>query len=189
MTDIVSAKSKIQLEAVEYKAAVSESSFKKMGSSINWIIDNSAFAVGDIVTSMLTEAQFQSQRTAAWVLMDGASCVGSDYETLTGNATVPDMVTEQRFLRQTDADGNLGVEQSDDNKSHSHTLLSEEGTSGSDHPEDYTQTIFPQYVVAFPTTTATYNQNSPKGNQNIGNTGGESRPKNISVNYFIKVNN
>lgn len=46
--------------------------------------------IGDVVHSMLTEAQFNAQRYGTWVLMDGRSVAGTQYETITGNSNVPD---------------------------------------------------------------------------------------------------
>ena len=181
MTDIASVKKKIQIEETQYRSAVSESTAQKMGGTVNWIIDNSAFAVGDIVTSMLTEAQFQAQRNNSWVLMNGQPCIGSDYEALTGNSSVPDMINGQRFLRQAAADNATGVLQADENKSHNHGGSSlafytkvAPGDPGFDGitAGNGTINIYRQYVEAG------------------GNSGGdETRPKNLWVNFFIKINN
>lgn len=46
--------------------------------------------VGDVKTSILTEAQFQTVHGTEWILMDGRDVTGSAYHTLTANTTVPD---------------------------------------------------------------------------------------------------
>lgn len=45
--------------------------------------------LGDIIFSPLTLAQFQTIHGDGWILANGQSCVGTSYETLTGNKTVP----------------------------------------------------------------------------------------------------
>jgi len=63
--------------------------------------------VGSTIQSMLTEAQFQTEFGTNWVLMDGRSVSGSDYETITTESTIPD--ARGMFLRgknNTRMDGN-----------------------------------------------------------------------------------
>jgi microcystin-dependent protein len=47
--------------------------------------------IGDMRHSMLSLAQFQSINGTGWVLADGSSCVGTKYQTITGNANIPDL--------------------------------------------------------------------------------------------------
>lgn len=47
--------------------------------------------VGMIVSSMLTEAQFQALNGTSWVLAYGQSIAGSAYAQITGNSTAPDL--------------------------------------------------------------------------------------------------
>jgi hypothetical protein len=53
--------------------------------------------VGMIVQSMLTEAQFQAINGTNWVLAAGQSVTGSQYATITGNSSIPDL--RGMFLR------------------------------------------------------------------------------------------
>ncbi len=191
MTDVTSARKKIQVEEVDYRSAVSESTFTKMAGSVNWIIDNSTFALGTIVTSMLTLAQFQSELNSTWVLCDGASVVGSDYETLTSNSNVPDLVTNNRFLRQATNDGAVGTTQASANLSHTH--VQNNGADGSTFgttPMKY-QISGSGSSVYFPPTYGTgTNSDRVLGNvATAGSGGSESRPNNMQVNHFIKINN
>jgi hypothetical protein len=133
-------------------------------------------SVGDIVQSMLTEAQFQSLRGMDWVLMDGRSVVGSAYETITGETNIPD--ARGTYLRTKDngrgldpnGDPALGSYQDDELASHQHTTP----------------------VGAF---SGQVNDN-PGGDESdfengsvTGLTGGnETRPKTTIVNTFIKIN-
>lgn len=139
--------------------------------------------VGMIVPSMLTLAQFQSINGISWVLADGASAAGSNYATITGNANLPDL--RGMFLRgknngrvdtNQDPDGerSLGNLQADQFKSHKHDMIVYDSAgSGNNYPTDY----YPNTSVPGTNTTS------------IQPTGGdETRPKNIAVNYFIKIN-
>ena len=58
MAEITSSPNKIFEEEVNYKAAVSEATFTKIGASINYILENASDFVGQLETTMLTEAQF-----------------------------------------------------------------------------------------------------------------------------------
>lgn len=53
--------------------------------------------VGDIKTSVLTQADFMTVTGGGWALADGASSLGTDYFALTGKATLPDL--RGTFLR------------------------------------------------------------------------------------------
>lgn len=46
--------------------------------------------VGSVQPSILTETQFQLEAGTDWVLCNGGSAAGSDYESITGNSLVPD---------------------------------------------------------------------------------------------------
>lgn len=50
---------------------------------------NLASVIGESRTAYLTVAQFQQQSGLGWVEQNGASCIGSTYEKLTGNRNVP----------------------------------------------------------------------------------------------------
>lgn len=50
---------------------------------------NQTMIIGEIKTASLTLAQFQSVAGDGWILANGQSSVGTQYETLTGNKTVP----------------------------------------------------------------------------------------------------
>jgi hypothetical protein len=45
--------------------------------------------VGDVILSPLTLMQFQSSHGNDWIVANGQSSVGTSYESLTGNKTVP----------------------------------------------------------------------------------------------------
>jgi len=134
---------------------------------------------------MLSEAQIQAQIGDCWVLANGRSVTGSDYETLTGFSNIPD--ARGVFLRSKNngrSDGNenpdgelaLGAYQADNFKSHVHRQRLN-GSGFSDSPL---------------TNTSNGNvSNSTRDSQiDTKSTGGnETRSKNITVNTFIKINN
>ena len=130
--------------------------------------------VGDIKASALTEAQMTALDDT-WVLADGRNVGGSEYESITGNNSVPDL--RGQFLRGLDQSGTIDPEgagrtlldtQADEFKSHSHTYSGHVslGASGNNNTGQKEQ-IDTQTDLA---------------------GGAETRPKNISVNYFIKIN-
>lgn len=137
-------------------------------------------AIGDVKASMLTAAQMTAI-DATWHIADGSGCSGSDYHTLTGNATVPDL--RGQFIRGfdptaiVDPDGasrTLGDSQADMFKAHSHTQ-SMKGT-GYDPPANGIGGVngsLPNWPV----------------NPTDSTGGDETRPVNIAMNYFIKINN
>ena len=172
MTDLTAIKKNIQVEETQYKSSVSESTMQKIGSSLNWVNQNSVHVLGEIKQSMLTVAQFQAEIGTTWVLCNGQTASGSDYEALTGNSNVPDFVTSQRFPRQTNSDVNLGTTQTSDNLSHAHSVS---GFNGG--------------AISGSTNYTSINTVSPTGSSTTNASGGsESRPHNIWVNFFIKIN-
>jgi hypothetical protein len=135
--------------------------------------------VGQIISSTLTEAQFQAINGTSWVLMDGRSVVGSAYATVTGFTAVPDargMVLRGRNNGRADGKENpdgeigLGAYQADEIRAHSHTVETSQTQEG---------------VGRF-TGGSSLNEPSILSTNNFG--GNETRMKNITVNHFIKIN-
>jgi hypothetical protein len=155
-------------------------SLKTSIGSIKWIqalvSKGQGWAVGDIRQSFLTEVQFQSLNGSDWVLCDGRSVTGSSYETITGNPNIPD--ARGVFLRgknngRTDGNENpdgelsLGAYQADEYESHTHAAAQY-------HPNSAPAGGV-EGVVA--------------GVSSSGASGGnETRPKNVTVNNFVKIN-
>lgn len=144
--------------------------------------------VGDVKQSILTEAQFQSIHGSAWTLMDGKSVVGSQYETVTGNSTLPD--ARGQFLRgknngrsdgQENPDGDLteGTFQVDEMQGHKHNL--DQGGGGG--------AVGGWFVTNNNnlSDTATMGPMISDGVNGTPRNGLETRPKNITVNYFVKI--
>jgi len=134
-------------EETQYSAGVSEATLTKMGSSINFINENGLDTLGSVVPSILTLAQFASQKgfdhteplaTRKWTIQDGSSIAGSDLNTLTGIANLPNMVSTGRFMAQSTSEGNLGVFQDHDVKSHNHDVLISNPNGFVDDPPPFT---------------------------------------------------
>ena len=154
----------------------------ELGSTIDLITLSKAEAkVGDIKESLLTLEQFLEEHLGDWMLMDGSSCVGTLYHTMTGKTEVPDALSEGTFFRQAKDGRELGSYQADAFQGHWHNTNdsvvsgSKNGGAGS--------TYYPN------TTTNTYaTEPVSDGVNGTPRTADETRPKNIAVNYFIKIN-
>jgi hypothetical protein len=141
---------------------------------------NGIWKVGDIKQSFLTPAQFIAEHDDTWVLCDGQSVVGSDYETITGDTNIPD--ARGVFLRGINngvgtGTGNPsgevapGTYQTDEYKSHTHTVQA--GTYQDFNAGDISRGA----TIGFTTTQDT-----------LASGGAETRPRNISCNIYIKIN-
>lgn len=137
--------------------------------------------IGDIKPSLLTSAQMSAISTD-WILANGGSCIGTAYATLTGNNTVPDL--RGQFLRGLDTSGTV------DKDGQSRTL----GSSQSDATAKNglflnirtTDSSSPWHERSDIISGSSPPNNSPSGNAINGDL--ETRPVNVAVNYFIKVN-
>ena len=139
----------------------------------------SSMYLGTVFTSLLTESQMNTIDSNVF-LCDGRSCVGTSYELLTSNSTVPDM--RGQFLRGLDPTGiidpdgagrTLGDSQQDEFESHTHPYT-DNSSSNVNH------------IAGGPSASA---RNVTTVNRTTSATGGaETRPKNISINFYLKVN-
>lgn len=146
--------------------------------------------VGTIRESMLDEAEFNNENPGTWVLMDGRSCAGSVYASLSGQSNVPNMLTEGTFLRQAKAGRSKGSYEADDNKAHDHFVTAGQDTTG--YTGQRTDTSLrsnfrgdgdTSYSLTSHTVFGTRANSSPTDIRGAA----ESRPKNIAVNFFIKI--
>lgn len=135
------------------------------------------YQVGEIKISLLKPDQFRSLYGSAWVLMDGSNQEGTLFAKATGMTKVPD--ARGAFLRMQNNGRNDGLQnpdkkdlgdfQADEFKSHTHGL-------------NYSlQGYWPKNDF--------YNGPKSGGSETAAAGGNETRPKNITVNYFIKVSN
>lgn len=174
---------------------------------------NKIYDVGDVRTSLLTEASFQSRNGTCWVLMKGQNVSTSVYAQVSGKNTLPN--AEGRFLRNIGGNAPaLGETQQQEMLSHTH--LQNAHTHGQDahnHIGGHARAVGYAYNDQAPWGTwqpgagrvsaeagGNYNRgfaytspstpaihNTAAVNQNYG--GAETRPDNLGVNLFIKINN
>lgn len=154
----------------------------------------STLPVGSIVPSLLAPGQFAKEagdpptfdlRQSKWTLADDKGRVpGTRYAELTGNAAIPDL--RGLFLRgknngrsdghqNPQGDLDLGQYQDDQFQDHTHEFNRSHVLSGSE-----------LYASA-----AGQNDGTPRAPTNYiiaGKHGEETRPRNASVNYFIRIN-
>lgn len=147
-------------------------------------INRGAHPIGTVLQSMLSVEQFQSLMGIGWVLMNGQSCVGTAYGTYTGFTSVPD--ARGAFLRckdhgvgrNSEGDTALGTYQGDSVQNHTHAVNVHYTENGNG---------------AYQGNIQGYGFTGPYGSggtstMNSGNASSETRVKNVTVNFFIKVN-
>jgi hypothetical protein len=164
-------------------------SLKKETSSLRL----SALPVGSIIPSLLNVSEFAKEAgdpstfdlsASKWTLADGKSVPGTHYAELTGNAPLPDL--RGVFLRgknngRTDGRGNsqelnLGDFQDDQFQDHVHEYNRGGVTQGGSE------------LYAMPGNT---NGGVPRAPTNYiiqGKHGDETRPRNVTVNYYVRIN-
>lgn len=139
--------------------------------------NNKETPVGAIMAAMLTQTQFQQQCGSEWVLADGSSASGTRYNSITGNANLPDL--RGMYLRgknNSRSDGNqdpdgevaLGTYQADQ----TNFSVSTYGTGSEDNK------------LAAGSGSATNSFSTGNFSPNVD----ETRPKTVVINWFIKVN-
>lgn len=155
--------------------------------------------IGMVVSSMLTEDQFQRLNGSGWILMDGRSVAGSTYANITGSNNIPDargLVLRGKNngrgdgSQNPDGDSALGLYQGDAYASHKHGItLSHEANGGKD------ASGWPAVDLSGPIVFHNEFQTSGDSSQTNGagtplhNSGGnETRMRNITVNHFIRIN-
>ena len=129
-------------------------------------IDPKDLGIGEIRAADMTLSEFQAVNGTGWIIADGASCTGSVYAAVTGHSVVPD--SKDRVLRGLGPtySAALSATQADQLAAHTHT-----------------QTI----EAAVPELQS--GASTGFGSGSTGSTGGnETRMKNVTVNYFIKIN-
>lgn len=148
--------------------------------------DRELYQVGEVKISLLDVDEFRDKYGDVWVLMDGRDVSGTEFMMLTSMSNLPD--ARGKFLRmanngalcrqgenncQFDPENSpLGSYQKDELRSHKHSLAP----------------YFSKGTVAY-SGNITPMTNYPGTVEETNNTGGaETRPKNITVNYFIKIN-
>ena len=144
-----------------------------------------AFPLGTILNSILTLPQFQAVNGDCWRLMDGSSLSGTDLNTLTGMASLPNATSNGEFLRQAKSGRQLGSLEGDAIRNISGqfgVFPSLSGTVSGPFQKSTAGSAWGGGTASF-STTMTFNASLQVP------TADENRPKNVAVNMFIKVNN
>ena len=173
--------------------------------------NSSTAQLGEIKQSILTVSQFQSLNGSCWVLMDGQNIEGKALSSLTGLNNVPD--ARGLFLRSLDngkgidAGRVLGSIQAQatarpttsftgdttSTGAHGHNVSNVQyGGSSSDDPANENSFASGLPGANSVRTNTIGNTTSGTHSHSLSITGGgdaETRPANIAVNYFIKVDN
>jgi hypothetical protein len=205
LSNVAASESFVQQEALQFNQPVSESAASSIAALAN-AMREICNPIGSIIASMLTEVQFQAQNggpsPSRWILADGRSVVGSRYASLTGNSNVPDLrgvLLRGKNNGRSGATGNpdgdltLGTYQADQFGSHNH------GFSDPGHAHALTQSqIFRQdnysggdELGAWDITGSSFSQGVASNTTGISfsaNGGNETRGRNVTVNYFIRIN-
>lgn len=176
--------------------------------SLKAILQPSQFTIGSIQQSILDLSQFQALNGTDWVLMDGSDISGSALATLTGTTTAPDATG--CFLRNAGGDADaIGVQQADGTAINGQAITTAfEGSYGNTWLGG---AMGPTNSLTFGTgnvatgtgllqgmlkvTDVGYNNGQGLGSYGLmkvsntfTSTDTETRPINIAVNYFIKIN-
>lgn len=167
--------------------------------SLIQVYDNSP--VGTVVPSLLTESQFQSELGTHWVLADGRNVTGTRFASLFGSNTLPDM--RGVFLRGKDngagkdSERALGNYQTDAFQGHQHGQMFG-SNAGHNIPENTTASTGGTYQSSVGNASGYFSgnfngyqvitSNIYAGSNGTPRTDNETRPKNVTVNYFIKIN-
>jgi hypothetical protein len=139
--------------------------------------------LGDIKESLLDEATFQSVHGTSWILADGRSITGTDLATLTGWTNAPDLRgvflrgKDHGVGRNPDGDTALGTYQLDSLQGHEHNQIYTSGSNGSTTPGSGRDPV----VGA----TAGIVTDGSNGTPRVSE---ETRSRNVTVNFFIKIN-
>ncbi len=184
MSDLAGSSTPIQSEATRFRSSVSENLLQTMGGAINYLLA-SILPLGSVTASMLTEAQFQDETSTGWVLADGRDVSASDYALLTGNTTVPDLrgvfIRGKNGARSTSTgnaggDVALGTFQADAVQEHQHYMTA---TNVVESGGPIVHDDGSEFAV---------NSIAATGNMASGNISTETKPRSVTLNYFIRIN-
>lgn len=150
--------------------------------------------IGDYQWSHLTEIQFNDEKLGTWFLCDGRSAEGTAFEEKTGADKVPDMKTNGAFLRQASGTRVMGTYEADQMQGHWHSDAghAHSATASENNGLTPSQTIRGGNGKTFGWSVGSSGANirspSTDGTNGTPRTGNETRPKNVALNLFVKVN-
>lgn len=192
----------IQQESVNPSKPTSEFLNFSMGGSINFLL-NRVFPVGSLVSSMLSESDFQNQignpNPHTWILADGRNVSGSTYSEVTGQTFAPDL--RGIFIRGQDAgrglnpDGNLplGSYEADQFASHNHAFSDPGHSHGLNQAVNFLSNIYQSgsTLSAFDQSGFTSGLNIDVSGTGItfnAQGGNETRIRNVTINWMVRIN-
>jgi hypothetical protein len=158
--------------------------------AVNGVANSIEGGVGDIKSAHMTEVEFVNANGPGWILADGRNVAGSAWATANSATNIPDargMVLRGKNNGRADGNQNpagdkvLGEFEGDQMQGHVHgTNIHDDAVGGSGRSFGQMQFDNPNQIF----TTVPIND----GTNGNPRTGPETRMKNITVNYFIKVN-
>lgn len=154
------------------------------------LINSSALGVGSVQQSVLSVVQFTNLNGSCWRLMDGSAISGTQLADLTGWTHLPKLNEEGQFLRQATATTPVGTFQGDAIRNITGTFGAE-GLSRDTGESSASGALYHEARAH-----RAYGATGYVGAARIGldasrvvPTASENRPKNFSLNFFIKVSN
>lgn len=164
--------------------------------------DGDTAIVGTIISSLLQPAQYASEvgdpetfdsTVSKWAFADGRDVAGSKYAEATGDTTLPDL--RGMFLRGLNAGRADGLQDPDgvsrkpgdlqEDQFQGHGHLHELGANGADYSPGTFQGVFGTNSYTGPARILDPRTIAKYGDAKFGT---ETRPKNIAVNYYIRIN-
>jgi hypothetical protein len=152
------------------------------GQAIDLITFSKAEAkVGDYKYSHLDAATFAGEHLGTWMLCNGQSCAGTAFQVMTGQATVPDAVTNGEFLRQAKSGRTVGSAEADAFQGHKHTSTAQVLTNINEgsYAEGSSRALRTLQQLQ-----TGYTNDGSLGSPRVAD---ETRPKNIALNLYVKV--
>lgn len=141
--------------------------------------NESTLSVGTIQQSLLTENQFQSLQGNCWVTMLGQDVTGTDYHSIIGKTSSPN--ASGKSLRNVGGNAtSLGNYQNDAFQGHRH--------GGKDYPSGSGGDLLTELNYSNINTNNAVVKPTPDCSNGTPRTANETKPTNISVNFFIKIN-
>lgn len=206
MTKIAGRNIDLQLENFLANRAVSEAMLEPLAALVQWVKENSADYIGQFEFTALTEAQFSSlkgysifdessnpipEAQKKWVLLKGQSIVGSEYATLTGKATLPNLRGNEAHLAQALNEASLLTYQENQNRAHRHFIANTDvpynDASGTLNNARSLSTRFSNFenIISYLFGSAT----NPTVARTSSEGGAVARPNRVMANIFLKINN
>lgn len=189
MSNFIGEAVRLDSDDAKYFLANSEFLIKKYSAFYNNLIKSISQPIGTYKKSALSEADFISVNGSNWVLCDGQDITGTDYATLKGVTTAPDLVTEYSHLIQADDNTITREEIEDSNMSHSHFALEANGSGGTGYngAAAIGRTMENRLRIGSATEFGATNTDPSVGTTSAeGET--EALPNTTKVNFFLKVN-